>query len=218
MNNNDRKKSDILIFQYRKRKDPLRENIVVSKDNIVPTLTSSMGMGGDNIPYIFQWQRNYMRKNRNNLSPTLTGSNIPIINGKDYTLSEKAWNRLQSKKQKQLAKGNTYGYALINKNSPHSGTLTARYYKDGCEILVEQQGNRPRKLTPRECARLQGFPEEFQIVCSDSQSYKQFGNSVTITLLKKIAESILKTTRTTEKKFNNYPKYILFLEENKKKD
>jgi DNA (cytosine-5)-methyltransferase 1 len=70
-------------------------------------------------------------------------------------------------------------------------TLSARYYKDGSEVLIEQKGRNPRKLTPRECARLQGFPDTFRIPVSDTQAYKQFGNSVVVPLMTNIAQLIV---------------------------
>ena len=73
-----------------------------------------------------------------------------------------------------------------------SRTISARYYKDGSEILIEQKGKNPRRLTPRECARLQGFPDDFKIPVSDTQAYKQFGNSVVVPLLEDVAKLIVK--------------------------
>ena len=71
-------------------------------------------------------------------------------------------------------------------------TLSARYYKDGSEILVKQsKGRNPRRLTPRECARLQGFPDEFLIPVSDTQAYKQFGNSVTVPLIQSVGSQLV---------------------------
>lgn len=94
-----------------------------------------------------------------------------------YTLSDKLWAYLQAYAAKHKAKGNGFGYGIA-KPDGISRTLSARYYKDGSEILIEQRNNNPRRLTPRECARLQGFPDTFKIVVSDGQAYKQFGNSV----------------------------------------
>ena len=91
-----------------------------------------------------------------------------------YTISDKLWASHQRRKKEHKEKGNGFGYSLFNKESEYTNTLSARYYKDGSEILIEQNGNNPRKLTPREAARLQGFPEDFKIVVSDTQSYKQF--------------------------------------------
>lgn len=72
-----------------------------------------------------------------------------------------------------------------------TNTLTARYYKDGKEILIVQAGTNPRRLTPRECARLQGFPDDFKIVCSNTQAYKQFGNAVVVPLMTDVARLIV---------------------------
>ena len=72
-----------------------------------------------------------------------------------------------------------------------SRTLSARYYKDGSEILIAQEGKNPRKLTPRECARLQGFPDSFKIPVSDTQAYRQFGNSVVVPLMESVAKLIV---------------------------
>ena len=70
-------------------------------------------------------------------------------------------------------------------------TISARYYKDGSEILIEQSGKNPRRLTPRECARLQGFPDSFKIPVSDTQAYRQFGNSVVVPLMSDVAKLIV---------------------------
>lgn len=78
-------------------------------------------------------------------------------------------------------------------------TLSARYYKDGLEILTPQNKN-PRRLTPRECARLQGFPDEFQIVVSDTRAYKQFGNSVVVPLIAAVASLIVKAVTSRSEK------------------
>ena len=86
--------------------------------------------------------------------------------------------------------GKGFGYALFNEDSTYTSTISARYYKDGSEILIEQEGRNPRKLTPRECARLQGFPESFIIPVSDAQAYKQFGNSVAVPVIRAIAKKM----------------------------
>ena len=70
--------------------------------------------------------------------------------------------------------------------------MSARYYKDGSEILIPQEGKNPRRLTPRECARLQGFPDSFIIPVSDNQAYKQFGNSVVTPLIQAVGKNIIK--------------------------
>lgn len=107
-----------------------------------------------------------------------------------YTISDRLWAGHQRRKRENKAKGKGFGYSLVNADTPYTNTISARYYKDGSEILVEQKGKNPRKVTPREAARLQGFPENFIIPVSDTQAYKQFGNSVCVLAIHAIAESI----------------------------
>ena len=114
----------------------------------------------------------------------------PAVDDK-YTLSDKLWNYLQEYKKKHQAKGNGFGFGLTNLNGV-SRTLSARYYKDGAEILIPQEGKNPRRLTPRECARLQGFPDTFKIPVSDNQGYKQFGNSVAMPLMQAVGKNVIK--------------------------
>jgi DNA-methyltransferase (dcm) len=109
-----------------------------------------------------------------------------------YTLSDKLWNYLQTYAEKHKAKGNGFGFGLTELNGT-SRTLSARYYKDGSEILIPQDGVNPRRLTPRECARLQGFPDSFIIPVSDNQAYKQFGNSVTVPLIQAVGKQLVKS-------------------------
>ena len=107
-----------------------------------------------------------------------------------YTLSDKLWIYLQNYAAKHRAAGNGFGYGI----APLDGvtrTISARYYKDGSEILIEQDGKNPRRLTPRECARLQGFPDSFKIPVSDTQAYRQFGNSVVVPLMSDVAGLIV---------------------------
>lgn len=108
-----------------------------------------------------------------------------------YTLSDKLWSYLQNYAAKHRAAGNGFGYGIAPRDGI-SRTLSARYYKDGSEILIAQPGRNPRRLTPRECARLQGFPDSFKIVVSDTQAYKQFGNSVVVPLMKNVAQLVVK--------------------------
>ncbi len=112
-----------------------------------------------------------------------------------YTLSDKLWNYLQEYAAKHKAKGNGFGYGLTDMDGI-SRTISARYYKDGAEVLIPQKGKTPRRLTPRECARLQGFPEEFIIPVSDNQAYRQFGNSVTVPLIQSVAKNILQVLKS----------------------
>jgi DNA (cytosine-5)-methyltransferase 1 len=107
-----------------------------------------------------------------------------------YTLSDKLWQYLQDYSAKHQAKGNGFGFGLTSIDGI-SRTLSARYYKDGSEILIPQEGKNPRRLTPRECAKLQGYPDSFKITVSDTQAYKQFGNSVVVPLISAIAEKIV---------------------------
>lgn len=108
-----------------------------------------------------------------------------------YTLSDKLWSYLKAYKAKHEAAGNGFGYSVIGPGDT-TRTLSARYHKDGSEILVSRgEGENPRKLTPRECARLQGFPERFIIPVSDTQAYHQFGNSVTVPVVRSVAKLML---------------------------
>ncbi|EPI4694024.1 DNA (cytosine-5-)-methyltransferase [Morganella morganii] len=110
-----------------------------------------------------------------------------------FTISDKLWAGHQKRKREHKARGNGFGYCLFNKNSEYTNTLSARYYKDGSEILIDQSrdGRNPRKLTPRECANLQGFPENYITdAVSQGQIYKQFGNSVCMTVVEAIAEQL----------------------------
>jgi DNA (cytosine-5)-methyltransferase 1 len=125
-----------------------------------------------------------------------------------YTISDKLWAGHQRRKGEHVEKGNGFGYSMFNENSEYTNTISARYYKDGSEILIEQKGKNPRKLTPREAARLQGFPEDYVIPVSDNQAYKQFGNSVAVPVIKAVAKQILKhlqtlkTSNVTKNKIN----------------
>jgi DNA (cytosine-5)-methyltransferase 1 len=109
-----------------------------------------------------------------------------------YTLTDKLWNYLQNYAAKHKAQGNGFGFGMTDLNGI-SRTISARYYKDGSEILIPQSGINPRRLTPRECARLQGFPDEFIIPVSDNQAYRQFGNSVTVPLIQAVGRQLIKS-------------------------
>ncbi len=111
--------------------------------------------------------------------------------GTKYTLTSRLWDYLKNHKEKHRAKGNGFGFGLFGPDNV-ARTLSARYYKDGSEILIRQRGTRPRRLTPRECARLMGFDKpgesSFNIPVSDTQAYKQFGNSVVVPVVEALAE------------------------------
>lgn len=110
-----------------------------------------------------------------------------VVNEK-YTLSDKLWGYLQNYATKHRARGNGFGFGLVTPEEQYTRTLSARYYKDGSEILVSRGENaNPRRLTPRECARLMGFPDSFIVPVSDTQAYKQFGNSVVVPVIQEIA-------------------------------
>lgn len=137
---------------------------------------------GDNIDFEFQ------------LSPPekqpVVKEILEAVPDRKYTLSDKLWTYLQNYAAKHREAGNGFGYGI----APPDGvtrTISARYYKDGSEILIEQKGKNPRRLTPRECARLQGFPDTFKIPVSDTQAYKQFGNSVVVPLMSDVARLIV---------------------------
>ncbi|MAE50876.1 MAG: DNA (cytosine-5-)-methyltransferase [Micavibrio sp.] len=118
--------------------------------------------------------------------------NIGRVNEK-YTLSDKLWNYLQDYAAKHRAKGNGFGFGLCTP-ADTARTLSARYYKDGSEILIEQKGKNPRRLTPRECARLMGFDqpgqEKMVIPVSDTRAYQQFGNAVVVPVVQALAEGM----------------------------
>jgi len=122
---------------------------------------------------------------------TLVGSILEKNVDKKYTISDKLWQGHQRRKLEHREKGNGFGFSLFNKKSEYTNTISARYYKDGSEILIEQKGKNPRKITPKEASRLQGFPENFIIPVSDTQAYKQFGNSVSVPVVNAVAKKII---------------------------
>jgi DNA (cytosine-5)-methyltransferase 1 len=137
------------------------------------------------------------------MTPTCVGDileDISDLTGENdkFTISDKLWLGHKKRKMMHKQKGNGFGYTLVNKTSKYTNTSSARYYKDGSEILLDQSeyGKNTRKLTPRECARLQGFPENYIIdAVSKVQIYKQFGNSVCMNVINPIAESIVSTIK-----------------------
>jgi DNA (cytosine-5)-methyltransferase 1 len=122
-----------------------------------------------------------------------TRGNIGTVSAK-YTLTDHLWDYLQGYAEKHRAAGNGFGFGLVGPDDV-ARTLSARYYKDGSEILVAQPGRNPRRLTPRECARLMGFDgpkgKDFIIPVSDTQAYRQFGNSVVVPVVRAVAEHML---------------------------
>ena len=115
-----------------------------------------------------------------------------------YTISDRLLAGHVRRRKEHKIKGNGFGYSLFNEDSPFCNTISARYYKDGSEILIDQskESKNPRKLTPRECARIQGFPDEYLVnAVSDVQIYKQFGNSVSVPVIRSIAQLILEVIK-----------------------
>ena len=120
---------------------------------------------------------------------SILDENVP----EKYTLTNHLWNYLQNYAKKHQAAGNGFGFGLVNGNDI-ARTLSARYYKDGSEILISQGPRKnPRRLTPHECCRLMGFPSDFKIPVSDTQAYKQFGNSVVVPVVERIAKEVIAT-------------------------
>lgn len=116
-----------------------------------------------------------------------------------HILSDKLWSFLQAYAEKHRRRGNGFGYGLADPNGI-SRTLSARYYKDGSEILIPRgEGENPRRLTPRECARLMGYPDDFIIdAVSQTQLYKQMGNSVVVPLVTEVAKAVVNTLNTLD--------------------
>lgn len=109
-----------------------------------------------------------------------------------YTLSDHLWSYLKDYAEKHRRKGNGFGFGLTDLDGI-ARTMSARYYKDGSEILIPQgKGKNPRRLTPLEAARIMGFPDELKIVVSDTQAYRQFGNAVVPTVVEAIGKEIVK--------------------------
>ena len=116
-----------------------------------------------------------------------------------YTLTDHLWTYLQNYAEKHRSKGNGFGFGIAEPNG-YTRTLSARYYKDGSEILLNQRGGKnPRRLTPRECASLMGFPPDFKIEVSDTRAYKQFGNSVAVPVVEAVARQMAICLRELEK-------------------
>lgn len=131
-------------------------------------------------------------------TPTCVGDILQKDVDEKYTISDRLYQGHIRRKQEHIEKGNGFGFSVFNEKASYTNTISARYYKDGSEILIDQGENcNPRKLTPRECARLQGFPEKFIIPVSDTQAYKQFGNSVAVPAVAAVAKSMIEFMQDT---------------------
>lgn len=144
--------------------------------------------------YIVLWQNELIEKF---IYPTPSGKKTRVGDiledsaDKKFTLSDRLWEGHKRRKIENAEKGKGFGYGLVTPDSPYTNTISARYYKDGSEILIDMlDGKNPRKLTHREAARLQGFPDNFRINKSGVQAYKQFGNSVSVPVITALAKNI----------------------------
>jgi DNA (cytosine-5)-methyltransferase 1 len=160
---------------------------VIDGARFVPQHRERIMMVGFREPQSFDWDSVALpEKGNQKLANILDSENSDPLS--KYILSDKLWMYLQNYKKKHEAKGNGFGFGLVTPEQI-SRTLSARYYKDGSEILIDRGVNlNPRRLTPRECARLMGFPDSYQIPVSDTRAYKQFGNSVVMPLIAHVAK------------------------------
>lgn len=122
---------------------------------------------------------------------TSVGSVLEKEVGDEFTISDKLWAGHKRRRIENSEKGNGFGYCLFNEESEYTSTISRRYYKDGSEILIQQKGKNPRKITPREAANLQGFPQEFKLPDSNTKAYQQFGNSVAVPVVTKVSAQIV---------------------------
>lgn len=134
----------------------------------------------------------YDKENLSTIKTTKVGDILIKNPSEKYTISDRLFAGHLRRRKEHKEKGNGFGFSSFDKNAPYTSTISARYYKDGSEILIEQVDNNPRKLTPREAANLQGYPENFIIPVSDVQAYKQFGNSVSVPVIQSIFNEIKK--------------------------
>ena len=161
---------------------------IVDASSVVPQHRERIFIVGFKKPMDFKFPKMIDKR------PTLANILQKNVDEK-YTLKDGTWNSLQRHKAKHREKGNGFGFNLVTNTKEIAKTLSARYYKDGAEILIAQKRKNPRKLTPRECASLMGFPKSFKIEVSDNQAYRQFGNAVVVPVVKEIAKSIVKTVQ-----------------------
>jgi DNA (cytosine-5)-methyltransferase 1 len=158
----------ILIVGFREKTDFTWDNLKIPKDG--PTMNSIL----------------HSENGSEEAEEPYTTGPLAKVHSK-YTLTDNMWEYLQGYAKKHKEAGNGFGFGLVTRNDV-SRTLSARYYKDGSEILVSRgKVKNPRRLTPRECARLMGYPDTYKIPVSDTQAYRQFGNSVVVPVMKEVA-------------------------------
>ena len=160
---------------------------IVDASSVVPQHRERIFIVGFRKPMDFEFPK--LADKRPKLNDVLEKN----VDGK-YTLTDGTWKAPQRHREMHSKRGNGFGYSMADRDSI-AKTLSARYYKDGAEILIPQGKKNPRRLTPRECARIMGFPEKFKILVSDSQAYRQFGNAVVVPVVTEIAKSMVKVLR-----------------------
>jgi DNA (cytosine-5)-methyltransferase 1 len=149
------------------------------------TFTFPLGISYDN-------EIIYQKEDLKNIQETNVGSILIKKPAEKYTISDKLYAGHIRRRKEHKEKGNGFGFSSVTEKSVYTSTISARYYKDGSEILIEQKDANPRKLTPREAANLQGYPNNFIIPVSDNQAYKQFGNSVSVPVIQTVFNEIKK--------------------------
>ena len=145
--------------------------------------------------YIVLWRDNLNIEQFNYPQPTneethvrdILEQNVP----ESFTISDRLWEGHQRRRINNAANGKGFGYCSFTPDSPYTSTISRRYYKDGSEILIEQPNRNPRKLTPREATNLQGYPQNFKIHNSNTEAYKQAGNSVAVPVVELISNAIV---------------------------
>lgn len=147
-----------------------------------------------NFPLGIDYEENiiYKKEDLTKIKPTKVGDILVNKPDEKYTISDRLYAGHLRRREEHKQKGNGFGFSSFNKNSVYTSTISARYYKDGSEILIEQKDKNPRKLTPREAANLQGYPKNYVIPVSDNQAYKQFGNSVSVPVIQTVFNEIKK--------------------------
>jgi DNA (cytosine-5)-methyltransferase 1 len=160
----------------------------LKKDNAPNSFNFPLGLDKNNLP-IFDEEGLTIKS-----KPIKVGDILLPDVEKKYTISDKLYIGHKRRLKEHKEKGNGFGFSMFNSESAYTSTISARYYKDGSEILIQQQNSNPRKLSPKEAGRLQGYPIDngFKIIVSDVQAYKQFGNSVSVPVVKTLAKEILK--------------------------